>query len=100
MKRFEGGSAFLEAEPNPEKNPYAEANRELRNDVIPNMKDLSPELRKSAFDRMVLGPDFSLPEDVTIEPETQEIFDQLIGQIADVEERYGREIVAELAAFY
>ena len=91
MKGFENGTRVPEADFEVERNPYAEATRELRKGVMSNMKDISPSLRKSAIERMLMGPEFPSPDPV-LEP----IFEQ----IAAVEEKYGQETVAELAAFY
>lgn len=76
--------------PNSEKNVYAEINRELK-DIVRNSTELSRESRRSLFDRMLQGPGITSED-----PEVTSFYDQ----IAEVEEKYGREKVAEIAAFY
>lgn len=89
MEGFKNGRKIPESE-YPEKNVYAEVNSELR-DIIRGLPSIDKGLRKTVFDRMLQGPDM-LTEDPILEP--------FFEQIAAIEERYGRERVAEMATFY
>lgn len=90
MEGFKNGRKFPEAGFDPDKNVYAEIHGELK-DIMRGMTSIDRLQKKHVFDRMLQGPDMALPH-----PELAEIFEQ----IADVEEKYGKERVAELAAFY
>lgn len=86
MEGFQNGKKLA----GPENNIYAEANKELKN-VMREMTGLNLDSKKQVFDRMLLGE-----EVVSEDPELIALFEQ----IANVEEKYGRERVAELSAFY
>ena len=84
MKGFENGNKV------PEPNVYAEISKELRS-IIADMKDIEPKLRKSVFDRMIIGTE--------VATDVAELI-PLFEQIKNVEDTYGREQVAKLSAFY
>ena len=84
MKGFENGNKV------PEPNVYAEISKELRS-IIADMKNIEPKLRKSVFDRMIIGT-----EAVSDNSELIPLFEK----IQKVEDKYGREQVAKLSAFY
>lgn len=87
---MEGFQNETKGSASPETNPYREIQKELRG-VMRDMGDLTPESKKQVLDRMILGP-----EVLSDDPELLVLFDQ----IAAIEEKYGRERVAELTAFY
>jgi hypothetical protein len=90
MEGFNIERSIPESESNSEKNVYAEINRELR-EIIRNSMSIPKEARRSLFDRMIQGPELT-----STDPEVASFFEQ----IADIEEKYGKEHVAEVAAFY
>ncbi len=90
MEGFKSERSASELETNPESNVYAKVNKELR-DIIATSTDISKESRRVLFDRMLHGPEM-----LSANPELAPYFDQ----IAKVEETYGTEKVAEMAAFY
>lgn len=84
MKGFENANRV------PEPNVYAEISKDLRG-IIADMKSVEPKLRRSVFDRMIIGPEVA-----TDVAELMPLFEQ----IQNVEDTYGREQVAKLSAFY
>lgn len=90
MKGFENGDKVPESRFGPEANVYAEISRELQG-IIRGMTDIDGISRKAVFKRMIMGP-----EAASEAPELVSFFEQ----ITAVEDKYGRERVAELSAFY
>lgn len=88
------------AERNPNQ-PTAEANRELRS-IVNAASELTKEQRVLVFKRMNSGPSFQ--PSTELEAANDNVFtkelEPFFEQIGAVEEKYGRDIVAELAGLY